>query len=125
MNKVNKVLRIIKKSSRRRRWREELRLEEEVESQELCDPSGLCRLHLCVGGAAGKWRWMEVSVTAHTLCPSPSNLNKFGQRTVLFMAPCGTPAPTFCHSFKERIAVTRGRLEGQQKPTADGGICSL
>ncbi|XP_059712557.1 glutamate receptor-interacting protein 2 isoform X5 [Haemorhous mexicanus] len=48
MNKVNKVLKILKKSSRRRkRWREELRVEEEGESQELCDPGGLCHLHLC------------------------------------------------------------------------------
>lgn len=51
MNKVNKVLKILKKSSRRRkRWREELRVEEEGESRELCDPAGLCRLHLCTGG---------------------------------------------------------------------------
>lgn len=65
MNKVNKVLRIIKKSSRRRRWREELRLEEEVESQELCDPSGLCRLHLCVGGKKNPpdfYDWPEICV---------------------------------------------------------------
>uniref|UniRef100_A0A8C3GUM1 Glutamate receptor interacting protein 2 n=1 Tax=Corvus moneduloides TaxID=1196302 RepID=A0A8C3GUM1_CORMO len=48
MNKVNKVLKLLKKSSRRRkRWREELRVEEEGESQELCDPGDLCRLHLC------------------------------------------------------------------------------
>lgn len=51
MNKVNKVLKILKKSSRRRkRWREELRVEEEGESQELCDPGGLCHLHLCTAG---------------------------------------------------------------------------
>ena len=52
MNKVNKALKILKKSSRRRRkrWREELRVEEERESQELCDPGGLCHLHLCTGG---------------------------------------------------------------------------
>lgn len=51
MNKVNKVLKILKKSSRRRkRWREELRVEEEGESRELCDLGGLCRLHLCTGG---------------------------------------------------------------------------
>lgn len=54
MNKVNKVLKILKKSSRRRkRWREELRVEEEEEegeSRELCDPGGLCHLHLCTGG---------------------------------------------------------------------------
>lgn len=55
MNKVNKVLKILKKSSRRRKtWREELRVEEEEEeegeSRELCDPGGLCHLHLCTGG---------------------------------------------------------------------------
>lgn len=51
MNRVSKVLKIIKKSSRRRRrWREELRVEEEGEGRELCDPGGLCHLHLCTGG---------------------------------------------------------------------------
>lgn len=51
MNRVSKVLKIVKKSSRRRRrWREELRVEEEGEGRELCDPGGLCHLHLCTCG---------------------------------------------------------------------------
>lgn len=51
MNKVSRILKILTKSSRRRkRWREELKVEEEGESRELCDMGGLCRLHLCTGG---------------------------------------------------------------------------
>lgn len=54
MKKVTKVFQIVKKSSRRRRWKEELEVEEEeeeeLESQGSCEQMGLCNLHLCGGG---------------------------------------------------------------------------
>lgn len=52
MKKVIKVFQMVKKSSRRRRrWKEDFRVEEEMESQGSCDHHiGLCNLHLCVRG---------------------------------------------------------------------------